>query len=343
MAEEVKRRMWAAGLPVIITVLTLLALTFVQTQAYETYHDPTQDGAGYCASCHTTFPGRGLLHDMHVGNRQFVDKCYMCHTGNTRNNPLIMWSQGNGTAGSNYGCAGCHGRSYGETIKADYDNGTATFPTQGLPKVSGYGLRKQHILKGVTQCMDCHKDMLRCEVQSEAIPPPNYGKPEVFLTSSCSGDNLDNDGDGRIDMADPNCDSAMGTTPGEAGNPCGSNPLLVTGYNPATGDISISFDIPCSATDHSIYWGPMAYNDIKNHNYTGQVCSVGTGGTATFNPGTGSAFFVVVPNEGTYQGSFGEQMVYADPNIPARSHYAERPEDQANACGLLQDLTERCD
>jgi hypothetical protein len=58
-----------------------------------------------------------------------------------------------------------------------------------------------------------------------------------------------------------------------------------------------------STGDHHIVYGALA--DVGLYQYTGQVCNVGATGTATFNPGSGSRYWVVVGNTPTLEGSYG--------------------------------------
>ena len=357
MATRIIGGVW---LIVIVLLIPGMLLTSQPTIAYQTYHDPNQDGAGFCAECHQGFPNRGPTHDMHVGNSQFVKTCDFCHTGNGRNNPFTMWSTGSG-AGTQYGCAGCHGRDYGETIQSDHDNGTALFAISGSPKMSGYGLRKQHLNKGITRCLDCHQDVPRCLIKGEDVAPPFYSfSSDVTISDLCSSSQedgsgeqppgtedsigLDNDGDGRSDQADPDCNSGLATTPGEAADACGpGDALLVSSFDAGTGDITLSYGIPCSATSSIIYLGPLTFADVAAYNYTGQECVTGTGGSHTFNPGAGDYFFLVAGSTFSEQGSLGQAPIGFDPNTPSRAFYVERPWDPNNSCSVALDPNGRCD
>lgn len=362
MSNDVDQpRTWIFDIPIIMMVVVVFILAFGVTgdaAAYPNFHDPNLDGDGYCASCHTGFPGRGDTHDTHVGNSNLTGNCNLCHTGSGRNNPFIMWSTGDSSPGSNYGCTGCHGRDYGETIQLanSHDNGSSTFNLNGLPKISGYGLRKQHLVKGVTRCLDCHQDVPRSFVADEGVKPPNYLRTDVNLSDPCSsveedttpelmGDDsvgLDNDGDGRTDMADPGCNAALEVTPGEAGPPCGDLPLQITAYDAGTDTLSISYGPACAATQHNIYAGPLTAADLDAANYTTALCGVGVSGSSAFTLPMNDAFFLLVPDDGTFLGSFGERSA-AVPGHPQRIYLAERPADALNMCGLVHDLSTRCD
>lgn len=119
-------------------------------------------------------------------------------------------------------------------------------------------------------------------------------------------------------------------TPGEARN------LLVNGYDPLTGEISISFDLACSAPDHHIEFGTLAA--VATKIYTGQDCGIGSSGVYDqFDPGPGSYFFIVVGNDGVaVEGSYGLTRV--------DGASSERQPDLVDPfCSYTQDLSERCD
>jgi hypothetical protein len=177
--------------------------------AYESYHDPALSDQGYCTTCHPGFTGgrSDTLHALHTGGSDPVtNNCDLCHTTVNRDNPLIMWSA------DGLGCTGCHGRDYGETIEADYRG----FSISGLPKASGYGLRRHHKNSGITVCLDCHAD--GDSFPEHAPLPPYYSKPEVSLGGAaldpCTNEDSendtgtlgrDNDGDLLYDGDDPDC------------------------------------------------------------------------------------------------------------------------------------------
>ncbi len=122
---------------------------------------------------------------------------------------------------------------------------------------------------------------------------------------------------------------AASATPGETSDPAALQPVLVTGYDNLTGDISISYESGCNTDDNNIYYGPL--NQVSTLGYTGEVCAVGTAGTAAFDPGAGSFFFLVVGNQGTAEGSYGKGV-----------GGAERFDFPGNLCGEAQDLSNSC-
>jgi hypothetical protein len=116
--------------------------------------------------------------------------------------------------------------------------------------------------------------------------------------------------------------------PGEASAPALA-PLTVPGYDPATGDMTLTYGVPCGATDHNIFYGPLDL--VSGYGWTGTTCSIGaTGAYSGFNPGPGSWFFVVVAHDGTRESSYGRD-----------SSGMERP--PAGFCAQQQDLATRCD
>ena len=63
------------------------------------------------------------------------------------------------------------------------------------------------------------------------------------------------------------------------------------------------------------------------------MCALGTSGSASFDPGPGSFFFVVVADNGTLEGSYG-----------LAGGGVERPEDTtASTCSLPQNLSSTCE
>jgi hypothetical protein len=122
------------------------------------------------------------------------------------------------------------------------------------------------------------------------------------------------------------------TVPGEAG---GGAPLQVTGYDPATGMLSISFGVPCGATDHTLEYGELTHANLASYNWTSQECELGMTGTYDWptNGAPDALFFVVVANNSIDEGSYGTD-----------SAGLERPADPAPAvCLTPQNLQYSCE
>ncbi len=149
------------------------------------------------------------LHDIH--RHVMVDKlgssrCDVCHLATGRYPVILDFSATTALAPTS--CMGCHGRNE----DAGNDNVSG-----GL----GAGLRQHHTVSGVTECKTCHEDAdpaLYTPV-GENVPPANYFSPDPEFpnkpTDPCNqhGEEdyagirkgLDNDGDGKYDMADRDC------------------------------------------------------------------------------------------------------------------------------------------
>lgn len=151
---------------------------------------------GGCSTCHGDFRGStsvkgtvfsgGSNHEMHRNAAYMATACNLCHSGTSRT-PVYTGSS-NGTANNTgLGCTGCHVAS---------------------------GLRAHHVIKGVTECYDCHTPETP---PAENVKPPYYGtadtkvnnpgnEVQVALTNEnwSVGDfvGLDNDGNGLYDLAD---------------------------------------------------------------------------------------------------------------------------------------------
>ena len=287
--------------------------------AYQRYNDG-------CQSCHgaftdntstkgSTFPSGGK-HDMHRSSSYMNTNCNLCHRADDGRDPYTASSTGTAT-NAGVGCTGCHNAA---------------------------GLRLHHASSGVGVCADCHSG--DPAPPKENIRPPYYGTidtkaanpcnataqnliNENWTTNCCEG--LDTDGDNLYDMNDPDC-FAITPTPGEAG--AGASPLRVTAYNRVTKALTISFGTACSATNNNIEYGLLA--NVRTYGYSGQVCSIGNTGTATFTPPTGNIFFLVVARDATKEGSYGKKRIG---NV-----LSERPEDTTSpTCPVPQSLTARCD
>jgi hypothetical protein len=150
----------------------------------------------------------------------------------------------------------------------------------------------------------------------------------------------------RLNDADPNSTMAppvemvlasatvTGPTPGpgQASNPLfPADQMTVIGYDDITGDLTVGFTPACDGSDHNIYWGDLALVSLLD--YTGAECAIGMGGAASFNPGSGSYFFLVVGNNGSVEGSYGHDSLGG-----------ERPEDvDTPTCPYPQALTAVCE
>ena len=172
--------------------LLTFALACNTSPGYETYSGSTDS----CATCHGDFRGptstKGTVfpsnnnHEMHRASTSMGTACNLCHTGTTRVPVFIATS--NGTANNTgVGCSGCH---------------------------MGEGLRKHHLVNGVTVCLDCHTDG---PPPPETTKPPYYGtadtkvkNPANDVLASNTNENwsvgdflgLDNDGNNLYDLAD---------------------------------------------------------------------------------------------------------------------------------------------
>jgi uncharacterized repeat protein (TIGR01451 family) len=96
-----------------------------------------------------------------------------------------------------------------------------------------------------------------------------------------------------------------GGTPGEASDErlAGAEPLRVTAYEDASGAVSVSFTPACAATDHAAYSGDLAA--VAGASWDAVACGLGVSGSASFDPGAGDRFFVVVGQGSGVEGSYG--------------------------------------
>jgi len=122
------------------------------------------------------------------------------------------------------------------------------------------------------------------------------------------------------------------TVPGEAG---AAGSLRVTDFDSTTGIMSISYDVPCGAVDHTIQYAELTRANLEFSSWLGQECNVGAVGTYDWltvgMPGT--MFFVMVANNGLEEGSYG------------RSSFGfERLDDVTSiTCPVVQNLQYSCE
>jgi hypothetical protein len=102
-------------------------------------------------------------------------------------------------------------------------------------------------------------------------------------------------------------------------------------YDRATGNIVVTYAPACAASQHTIHYGALSV--LPTYAYTGTACNLGASGSATFNPGTGSYFFVIAGSTGTFEGSYGVDG--AGFERPAASN--------ASACTLPQSPNATCE
>jgi hypothetical protein len=198
--------------------MRLAVLSIVLSAALAHAYPSYDDGAGHgCVECHDGFQGgNGPLHFQHrtlLG----VTTCNLCHPAGGGTTPVHTYWSG---PGGGFGCAGCHGQDYGETS-----------PDSGQPKATAYGLRRFHVERGVTACgsAGCHQPGSLGHpdpfppMLGENAKPPYYDPIFSKLMNPCSSAQedlpfdadpvgLDNDGDGLVDAADPDCAGTVTTT-----------------------------------------------------------------------------------------------------------------------------------
>lgn len=314
------RKLAIAGLLAVAVFLVAAWVWAPEVIAYQRYNDG-------CYLCHgaftdptspkgTTLPS-GSKHEMHRASTSRNTDCNLCHTAGDQRNPYTGSSDGTAT-NAGLGCTGCH---------------------------NNFGLRRHHALNGVAECAECHD--ADGPPPAENVKPPYYGTVDTRAANPCNpaassntnenwsiGDflGLDNDGDNLYDGQDGDC-AAAAPTPGEAAGTA-QGQIQVTAFNASTGQITFSYGAACGATGHSIEFGSLTPAALAAYSWSGRVCGIGTSGTTTFNPGTGSYFFVVVGNNGTVEGSYGKN-----------SAGAERPESTTGAgcANIPQNLAARCD
>jgi hypothetical protein len=131
----------------------------------------------------------------------------------------------------------------------------------------------------------------------------------------------------------PSCAAGNGSVPGEAGV---APQLLVTGYEPATEVMSLTYGVPCEASAHVIEYGRLSRSGVAGYQWDGQECGLDPSGAYEWDTAAiphESVFFVIVANNGSAEGSYG-----------TASDGSERLEDDTStACPYPQDLPNTCE
>jgi len=219
--------------------LLLLAPAAMAYPNYDNKVSPIGSGAG-CVDCHTGFQGGNQA--LHTQHRALANQnCNLCHPSGGGSTPVETYWSG---AVDGRGCAGCHGRDYGETS-----------PNSGEAKSSAYGLRLVHDAAGVPQCLGCHSGgslghpFPLPAVLGEDILPAYY-MGATALTDPCSSVQedlpfdvdsvgLDNDGDGDPDGADSDCVVAGTPTATATATPTATATVpFACGATPAAGCVA---------------------------------------------------------------------------------------------------------
>lgn len=342
--------------------------SFVKNDNFPPPDAPQYNG---CRTCHGDFNGVDTemsgqtwpsnLMDTHVDFMVGNSDCSTCHSPGPRF-PVQLGSSAGGELLEPISCAGCHGRE--EDGTPDPGDGAAGY---------GLGLRRHHWNANVTVdldpdpvgellittrvCADCHTDADPAGGAvpvAESVKPPYYADPDggapfhpPMPRDPCNDPSnmdtpeeekvgdllaLDNDGDLAYDLADSDC-SGVFSSPGETAGPA-LDPLRVTGHDlQAPPTISLSYGMACSATDNTIVYGPL--NQVSTYAYSGEACGLLNSGVFDWDyPAVPeSFFFLVVANDGSREGSYGNN-----------SDAEERPPHSGNLlCPLPQDILNRCD
>jgi len=147
---------------------------------------------------------------------------------------------------------------------------------------------------------------------------------------SCCGDRSC-EGDESQASCFPDC---APDSPGEAAAPSNGT-LTVTGFDPASGVISLDFGVACQASTHVIEFGELSHANLESYSWSGQECDIGGSGSYDWSVSglPGSIFFVIVAQDGSSSGSYGTD-----------SRGLERLEDATGTqCPAPLDLFRRCD
>ena len=138
---------------------------------------------------------------------------------------------------------------------------------------------------------------------------------------------------GAAESPDSNQASAsIPSSPGEASR-AGSEMLAARGTGNA---VEIWFSPASCATDHVAVWGSAPGPILGQVTWSGQACALGATGQATFDPGLPAPgwllYFVVVGNDGVYEGSYGRASSRAERPEAAGLPGCDYPQRLEGAC-----------
>ena len=219
------------NLCVSVAALALVA-SAARVDAYRSYDNGSGSG---CVSCHPAYfddPSNptpfGSLHVGHL-TKFGITSCGLCHQNPAGGDvPVLTYWSADG-----FGCAGCHGMDYGQTIPSGL---TPPLVHEGEPKATAYGLRRAHALIFAAMnppqpdlCSNCHFPGSSITgdpdpapaIFPETVAPPYYGRATTNLTNPCDSSQesfegvfpgLDNDGNGFADMEDSACSAPTSST-----------------------------------------------------------------------------------------------------------------------------------
>ena len=288
--------------------------------------------------------------------------CAVCHNPGPRF-PVEIGASDGGAGLEPLSCSGCHGRAedgtpspddgsagYGAGLRRHHWNANVDIDLD--PDAVG------EFIVNTRMCAACHFDADPASgitPVGEDVKPPYYADPDGggggpnahagMPNDPCSdptnadvpeeetlGDMLalDNDGDLAYDTADTDC-AMIAASPGETSGDL--LPMLRATAKTAS-TISLSYGPACGATDNTIVFGPLSA--VSTLGYNGETCGILNSGLATWDfvaaGAPTNAFFLIVANDGSLEGSYG-----LGEGTERRNH------DTNILCPLPQDLPNRCD
>jgi len=154
--------------------------------------------------------------------------------------------------------------------------------------------------------------------------PTFLGNPPTCLVASIPANLLvgvhdvavfDIDGDGWKDMVVGRCTGTQVYTQRPSGPPAGATPdgtdvpgqQLIVGRSPSTGQVTLTWGGSCSVgdDDYAVYGGQLG--NIGEHSPV--VCSTLGTTTHTHMPDPEDSYYLIVPNNGVAEGSYGQDSV----------------------------------
>ena len=126
------------------------------------------------------------------------------------------------------------------------------------------------------------------------------------------------------------CASEVSSTVGEASKQSEAPEQMLASWDSVAGLIDVTYMPACGAVDHNIYFGSLSA--VGTYDWSGVECSVGISGTTSFDPLLDNAFFLIVGEDGTSEGSYGRDWNGVERPEDTGAAACERPQDLGNSC-----------
>ena len=219
-----------------------------------------------------------------------------------------------GIASVNALCNTSRGYSFSQVFK--YSGSTAASDVQVVAHEVGhnFGSRHTHCYLTPTPIDMCYAGEGGCYSGATSCPAPTTinGVTNVrgtlmsycHLLGGCSASKVFHPR--TVAVIAPLVDSKVGVCVFPAGTPQEASPAGDMKAERGSGTtVNVTYSQACGASGHTVYTGALDTLSASGIVWSQRFCSLGSSGSLFFNPGAANAYFVVVGNSGTTEGSYG--------------------------------------